>query len=40
VTATYADVEDLVQDVGFKPNTTIEQGIAKFVAWFREYHRL
>ncbi len=40
MTATYADVEDLVQDVGFKPNTTIEQGIAKFVAWFREYHRL
>jgi len=40
VPATYADVEDLVQDVGFKPNTTIEQGIAKFVAWFREYHRL
>ena len=40
VPATYADVEDLVQDVGFKPNTSIEEGIAKFVAWFRDYHQL
>jgi UDP-glucuronate 4-epimerase len=40
VPATYADVEDLVQDVGFKPNTSIEEGIAKFVAWFRDYHKM
>ena len=40
VPATYADVEDLVQDVGFKPNTSIEEGISKFVAWFREYHKM
>ena len=36
---TYADVEALVQDVGYKPNTTIEQGIAKFVAWYDSYYK-
>ena len=35
---TYADVEALVQDVGYKPNTTIEQGIAKFVTWYNTYY--
>lgn len=38
VPATYADVEDLRQDVGFRPNTPIEEGIARFVEWYREYH--
>ena len=36
---TYADVEALVQDVGYKPNTTIEQGIEKFVAWYNAYYK-
>ncbi|GFO72379.1 UDP-glucuronate 4-epimerase [Bathymodiolus japonicus methanotrophic gill symbiont] len=36
---TYADVEALVQDVGYKPDTTIEQGIEKFVTWYNEYYR-
>ncbi len=36
---TYADVEALVQDVGYKPDTTIEQGIEKFVAWYNEYYQ-
>jgi len=36
---TYADVEALVQDVGYKPSTTIEQGIEKFVAWYNDYYR-
>lgn len=35
---TYADVEALVQDVGYKPNTTIEQGIEKFAAWYNSYY--
>jgi len=35
---TYADVEALVQDVGYKPNTTIEQGIEKFAAWYNTYY--
>ena len=38
VQATYADVEDLINDVGFKPDTPIEEGIANFVAWYREYY--
>jgi UDP-glucuronate 4-epimerase len=38
VPATYADVEDLARDVGFKPATSIEDGIAQFSRWFREYH--
>jgi UDP-glucuronate 4-epimerase len=37
VPATYADVDDLARDVGFKPSTTIEDGIARFSKWFREY---
>ena len=38
VLATYADVEDLKADVGFCPDTSIEEGIAKFVEWYRKYH--
>ena len=40
VPETYADVDDLVRDVGFKPATTVEEGIAKFVAWYREYYKV
>jgi UDP-glucuronate 4-epimerase len=36
VPATYADVDDLVEDVGFKPSTSIEEGIRRFVDWYRE----
>jgi len=36
---TYADVEALVQDVGYKPSTTIDQGIEKFVAWYDNYYK-
>jgi UDP-glucuronate 4-epimerase len=38
VPATYADIEDLERDIGFKPSTTIKEGIARFSKWFREYH--
>ncbi len=38
VPATYADVDALVSDVGFKPETSIETGIAKFIEWYREYY--
>ncbi|MDD4463048.1 MAG: capsular biosynthesis protein CpsI, partial [Desulfobacterales bacterium] len=38
VVATCADVDDLMQDVGFRPNTPLETGIQAFVAWFREYY--
>ncbi len=38
VPATYADVDDLMRDVGFRPSTAIEDGIERFVQWYREYH--
>ncbi|MCH8846732.1 MAG: capsular biosynthesis protein CpsI, partial [Proteobacteria bacterium] len=34
---TYADVQALVDDVGYKPNTSIEEGIGRFVEWYLEY---
>lgn len=37
VPVTYADVDDLMADVGFKPDTSIEEGIGRFVQWYREY---
>jgi UDP-glucuronate 4-epimerase len=40
VPATYADVEDLAREIGFAPATTIEDGIAKFAKWYRDYHNL
>jgi UDP-glucuronate 4-epimerase len=40
VPATFADVTDLANAVGFSPNTSIEEGIGRFVAWYREYHRV
>jgi len=38
--ATYADVEDLVRDVGYKPDTPVGAGVARFVAWYREYYQV
>ena len=40
VPETYADVDDLMRDVGFRPSTSIEHGIARFTRWFREYHKV
>jgi len=40
VPATYADVDDLMRDVGFRPSTPIADGVARFVAWYRDYHKL
>jgi UDP-glucuronate 4-epimerase len=40
VPATYADVADLVRDVGYKPDMSVEQGIANFVDWYKEYYRV
>jgi UDP-glucuronate 4-epimerase len=39
VPATYADVDDLMRDVGFKPSTPLEQGINYFVQWYQEYKK-
>lgn len=37
---TYADVSDLMRDYGFKPDTSIKEGLSKFVAWYREYYNV
>jgi UDP-glucuronate 4-epimerase len=37
VPSTYADVSDLINDLGYKPNTSIEEGISNFVDWYREF---
>jgi UDP-glucuronate 4-epimerase len=39
VPATYADVDDLVRDVGFRPETSIEDGVGRFVEWYRGYYK-
>lgn len=38
VPATYANVDDLIKDVGFKPETSIKDGINRFVEWYRGYY--
>ena len=38
VPATYADVDELTRDVGFRPGTPIEVGVERFIAWYREYY--
>lgn len=40
VPATYADVDDLIRDVGFRPDTPIETGINNFVEWYREFYKV
>lgn len=40
VPETYADVDDLMRDAGFKPSTKIEDGIGKFVDWYKEYYNI
>lgn len=37
---TFADVEDLVRDVGYRPATTVEEGVKAFVDWYREYYKV
>ncbi len=35
---TFADVDDLTRDVGYRPSTPVSEGIARFVAWYREFY--
>ena len=37
---TWADVEDLVTDVGYRPTTPIEEGIKQFIDWYIEYYKI
>lgn len=40
VPATYADIDDLVRDTGFHAETSVEEGVGKFVDWYRDYYRV
>jgi UDP-glucuronate 4-epimerase len=40
VPATYADIDDLVADVGFKPATPLSAGVKEFIAWYKSYYEL
>ncbi len=40
VPATYADVDDLIKTAGFKPSTSIEEGISNFIKWYKEYYKI
>ena len=40
VPATWANVDELARDCGFKPNTPIEVGVKRFVEWYKEYHKI
>jgi UDP-glucuronate 4-epimerase len=40
VPATYANVDDLVENLDYKPNTSVQQGINNFVAWYREFFKV
>jgi UDP-glucuronate 4-epimerase len=39
VTATYADISDLMRDVSFKPSVSIEEGVRLFIEWYRNYYQ-
>jgi len=39
VAATYANIDDLERDVGYRPNTPTEEGIKQFVTWYLDYHQ-
>ncbi|HLI12614.1 MAG TPA: NAD-dependent epimerase/dehydratase family protein [Alphaproteobacteria bacterium] len=40
VAETYADIEATTRDLGFSPTTSIDEGVPRFVEWFRSYHKL
>jgi UDP-glucuronate 4-epimerase len=40
VPATWANVDDLVEDLGYAPSVGVEEGVARFVAWYREYFKV
>jgi len=40
VPATYADVDDLVRDLDYKPGTSLEYGVSRFVEWYKQYYKI
>jgi len=39
VPRTFADIDPMIEDVGFQPNVDIEEGVRRFVAWYRDFNR-
>ena len=37
---TYADVDALIEDVGYRPNTSVEEGVGRFIEWYREFYKV
>jgi UDP-glucuronate 4-epimerase len=37
---TYADVSDLVHDLGYKPATSLEDGVRSFVEWYKDFYKV
>ncbi len=37
---TFADVDDLVRDIGYRPNTPVEEGVRRFVDWYKDYYKV
>jgi len=40
VEATFADIDELVRDADFRPATSVEQGIAAFIDWYKSYYAI
>ena len=40
VPITFADIDELTESINFKPSTSIEVGISKFVNWFKDYYKI
>jgi UDP-glucuronate 4-epimerase len=40
VPVTYADISKLNELTGFKPQISLEEGLKRFISWFKEYHRV
>ncbi|MMZ71052.1 hypothetical protein D1872_342780 [compost metagenome] len=40
VPSTYADVSDLVEDLGYQPQTSIEEGVGRFVDWYLDFFQI
>ena len=40
VAESFADIDAARRDLGFEPKTSIEEGIPRFVAWYKHYHKL
>jgi len=40
VRSTFADVSDLTHDTGYQPSTSVEEGVKKFIQWYKKYYRI